>query len=244
MLIWQSFPFGWEDASEGFRGHVFVSSDNSTVILSIKGTTIQGPTSKKDKYNDNLLFSCCCARVDFSWIFNTVCDCYANHWRCDNTCLTTALVQDSLFYSVGVVCFSCSPAVYAATMIPSQTKSNHFRYFADPDQGPDHTLPHIQRLARRPLPWRRTRLSPRHHLRPPLRRLRSPRRTPSRKPSAPPPPSIPTLFLFRPTLRPRHPRLPQRRPDPPRRLYRLRLALRLGRIRIRDAVSSWEEYRL
>ncbi|EIM89998.1 alpha/beta-hydrolase [Stereum hirsutum FP-91666 SS1] len=98
----ESFPFGWEDASEGFRGHVFVSSDNSTVILSIKGTTIQGPTSKKDKYNDNLLFSCCCARVDFSWIFNTVCDCYANHWKCDNTCLTTALVQDSLFYSVGV----------------------------------------------------------------------------------------------------------------------------------------------
>jgi len=50
----QSFPFGWEDATEGFRGHVFMSSDNSTVILSIKGTTLQGPTSKKDKFNDNL----------------------------------------------------------------------------------------------------------------------------------------------------------------------------------------------
>ncbi|KAA1471211.1 alpha/beta-hydrolase [Dentipellis sp. KUC8613] len=97
-----SFPFGWEDASEGFRGHVFLSSDNSTVVLSIKGTTIQGPTSKKDKYNDNLLFSCCCARVDFSWVFSTVCDCYAKHWRCDNTCLSEALIEDSLFYSVGV----------------------------------------------------------------------------------------------------------------------------------------------
>ncbi|KAF8634091.1 hypothetical protein AX15_001093 [Amanita polypyramis BW_CC] len=97
----KSFPFGW-DGSDGFRGHVFLSSDNSTVVLSIKGTTIQGPTSKKDKFNDNLLFSCCCARVDITWIFNTVCDCFTNHWRCDSQCLTDALIQDSLFYSTGV----------------------------------------------------------------------------------------------------------------------------------------------
>ncbi|ESK89864.1 lipase [Moniliophthora roreri MCA 2997] len=97
-----SFPFGWEDDEDGFRGHVFLSSDNSTVVLSIKGTTLQGPTSRKDKFNDNLLFSCCCARVDFTWIFHTVCDCYMHRWRCGNTCLTKALVQDSLFYSSGV----------------------------------------------------------------------------------------------------------------------------------------------
>jgi lipase ATG15 len=47
----QSFPFGWEDAADGFRGHVFLSSDNSTVILSIKGTTLNGPSTKKDKFN-------------------------------------------------------------------------------------------------------------------------------------------------------------------------------------------------
>ncbi len=51
------------------------------------------------------LFSCCCARVDLSWVFRTVCDCYAKHFRCDNQCLTNALVQDSLFYSIGVVSF-------------------------------------------------------------------------------------------------------------------------------------------
>ena len=99
----QSFPFGWEDSADGFRGHVFASSDNSTIILSIKGTTLQGPTSKKDKFNDNLLFSCCCALVDFSWIFSTVCDCYQLGWKCDNTCLSRALVEDSLFYSIGIV---------------------------------------------------------------------------------------------------------------------------------------------
>ncbi|EIW84948.1 alpha beta-hydrolase [Coniophora puteana RWD-64-598 SS2] len=100
-----SFPFGWEDDQDGFRGHVFRSRDESTVVLSIKGTTIQGVTSDKDKFNDNLLFSCCCARVDFTWTFSTVCDCFSwspLHLRCDDTCLTKALVQDSLFYSVGV----------------------------------------------------------------------------------------------------------------------------------------------
>lgn len=119
----QSFPFGWEDDQDGFRGHVFVSEDLSTVVLSIKGTTLQarqphivvndvqliypfsfqGPTSKKDKFNDNLLFSCCCARVDLSWVLSTVCDCYARNWRCDDSCLSDALIEDSLFYSIGVV---------------------------------------------------------------------------------------------------------------------------------------------
>jgi lipase ATG15 len=52
-LLPQSLPFGWQ-AEDGFRGHVFLSSDNSTIVLSIKGTTLQGPTSKLDKFNDNL----------------------------------------------------------------------------------------------------------------------------------------------------------------------------------------------
>ena len=99
----QSYPFGWEPDADGFRGHVFLSPDNGTVVLAIKGTTLQGPTSKKDKFNDNLLFSCCCARVDLTWVLRQVCDCYAKKWRSDSACLTEALVQDSLFYTVGVV---------------------------------------------------------------------------------------------------------------------------------------------
>ncbi|EMD33948.1 ATG15B [Gelatoporia subvermispora B] len=99
-----SFPIGWEDDSDGFRGHVFATPDNSTVVLSIKGTTIPyvgggGSTTKKDKFNDNLLFSCCCARVGWSW--TPVCDCYRGGWNCDQTCLETALTEESLFYGVG-----------------------------------------------------------------------------------------------------------------------------------------------
>lgn len=100
-----STPFGWDDGENGFRGFVFRSRDNSTVVLGIKGTTLFGPTSRKDKFNDNLLFSCCCARVDFSWAFSTVCDCFswsALHNRCDDPCLSAALIQESLFYTTGL----------------------------------------------------------------------------------------------------------------------------------------------
>lgn len=102
----QSFPIGWENPIDGFRGHVFVNPDNTTVVLSVKGTTFNGPTSKADKLNDNLMFSCCCARVDITWVFRTVCDCYAKHKRCDNTCLSNSLIRDSLFYNIGIVCAS------------------------------------------------------------------------------------------------------------------------------------------
>lgn len=104
----QSYPFGWEPESDGFRGHVFATPDNSTVIISIKGTSAGvfgggGPTTKKDKLNDNLLFSCCCARVDWTW--TTVCGCYRGGWKCDQTCLQDALASESLFYPIGTVCY-------------------------------------------------------------------------------------------------------------------------------------------
>lgn len=50
---------------------------------------------------DNLLFSCCCARVDFSW--TPVCDCYAGGYRCEQKCLEKALVEESVYATVGTV---------------------------------------------------------------------------------------------------------------------------------------------
>ncbi|KAJ7257195.1 Alpha/Beta hydrolase protein [Mycena haematopus] len=100
-----STPFGWEPDADGFRGHVFVNDDNSTVVISVKGTSGpwlaggEGPTKTKDKLNDNLLFSCCCARVGPTWY--TVCDCYAGGDKCDQNCVEQALIDDSLFYPIG-----------------------------------------------------------------------------------------------------------------------------------------------
>ncbi|TFK82582.1 alpha/beta-hydrolase [Polyporus arcularius HHB13444] len=101
-----SYPFGWEPDADGFRGHIFATPDNSTVIISVKGTSIfwpvggGGPTQRKDKLNDNLLFSCCCARVGPTW--STVCDCYEGSYKCDQGCLERSLAEESLFYSIGI----------------------------------------------------------------------------------------------------------------------------------------------
>ena len=102
----QSIPFGCADDDDGIRGHVFATPDNSTVVLSIKGTSAAfigggGPTSKNDKVNDNMLFSCCCARVDWTW--STVCGCYRGGWKCDQNCLEDAMVEDGLFYPTAIV---------------------------------------------------------------------------------------------------------------------------------------------
>jgi putative lipase involved disintegration of autophagic bodies len=52
-----SHSFGWEESENGFRGNIFVSEDNSTVVISIKGTSLYGSnTATRDKLNDNRLF--------------------------------------------------------------------------------------------------------------------------------------------------------------------------------------------
>lgn len=116
----QSYPFGWEPDQDGFRGHVFANEDNSTVVLSIKGTSAGivgagGPTSKKDKLNDNLLWSCCCARVDWSW--STVCGCYSGANKCDQNCLEDALVEESLFYPIGTNLYNNISYMYPHSQI-------------------------------------------------------------------------------------------------------------------------------
>ena len=103
----QHFPHGWLPTDDGMRGHVFVSTDNSTVIIVIKGTSAfwpvgdGGPTTAKDKLNDNLLFSCCCARVGPTW--STVCGCYDGGYRCKEQCVQDALAkEEGLFYPIGL----------------------------------------------------------------------------------------------------------------------------------------------
>src|SRR6266545_1569192 len=104
---WSSTPHGWRPEDDGLRGHIFVSDDNSTVVVSIKGTSPGwlvgegGPTVHKDKLNDNLLFSCCCARVGPTW--SPVCDCFKGNYRCDADCVEDSLKDDGLFYPIGLV---------------------------------------------------------------------------------------------------------------------------------------------
>ena len=121
----QHTPVGWEPDDDGFRGYVFATDDNSTVVLSIKGTSAQwvdrGPTTEKDKLNDNLLFSCCCARINWSW--TTVCDCYRGGYKCNQDCLEDALIEESLFYPVGTVSSIFLPSCRMLTSVIRSSES-------------------------------------------------------------------------------------------------------------------------
>ncbi|KAG0263485.1 putative lipase atg15 [Actinomortierella ambigua] len=95
--------FGWEE--DGVRGHVFASDDNSTLIMAIKGTSAGflgggGPTAGRDKTNDNLLFSCCCAKVDRTW--RAVCDCNTGGYQCDQTCVEDSINTDDVYYNIAM----------------------------------------------------------------------------------------------------------------------------------------------
>lgn len=50
---------------------------------------------------DNLLFSCCCARVDWTW--STVCDCYGGGYICGQDCIEDAVMKESAYYTVATV---------------------------------------------------------------------------------------------------------------------------------------------
>ncbi|CCE65755.1 hypothetical protein TPHA_0M01800 [Tetrapisispora phaffii CBS 4417] len=97
----RSDGYGWD--SDGLRGHIFYNEVNDIVVLSVKGTSAQGipgagddETTTNDKLNDNLLFSCCCARVSYLW--TTVCDCYTKSYTCDESCLEQSMKRKDGYY--------------------------------------------------------------------------------------------------------------------------------------------------
>ena len=98
-----SSTFGWE--KDGLRGHVFTDHWNKTVILSLKGTTID-PREKwteHDRLNDNVLFSCCCGdqRPD-PYPYRPVCGCRSDTYTCNATCITQELVQKDRYYTAAL----------------------------------------------------------------------------------------------------------------------------------------------
>ncbi|KAL6631513.1 alpha/beta-hydrolase [Neocallimastix sp. 'constans'] len=89
-------PFGWSDDSNDriakmVRGYIFENVRNNILVVSIKGTSaglfgIGGPTAENDRYNDNMMFSCCCAVVDRIW--KGICGCHSGIFNvCELGCL-------------------------------------------------------------------------------------------------------------------------------------------------------------
>jgi lipase ATG15 len=101
-----SVPFGWDDS--GIRGHVFSDDTNSTIILSVKGTTVAmfegNGTSGHDKENDNLMGSCCCGQGG-SYLWRKVCDCQTSTYTCDETCVKDELRKPNRYYAATLELF-------------------------------------------------------------------------------------------------------------------------------------------
>ncbi|KAF2654524.1 alpha/beta-hydrolase, partial [Lophiostoma macrostomum CBS 122681] len=91
--------FGWE--SDGLRGHIFADTENSTVVIGLKGTSPAvfdgSETTTNDKINDNLFFSCCCGQGG-QYLWRQVCDCQTSTYQCNSTCLVTALQEKNRYY--------------------------------------------------------------------------------------------------------------------------------------------------
>ncbi|KAH7378331.1 autophagy related lipase-like protein Atg15 [Pyrenochaeta sp. MPI-SDFR-AT-0127] len=102
-----SIPFGWDDS--GIRGHVFSDDTNSTIILSVKGTTVAmfegNGTSGHDKENDNLFGSCCCGQGG-AYLWRQVCDCQTSTYTCDDKCVKDELKKPNRYYAATVELYS------------------------------------------------------------------------------------------------------------------------------------------
>ncbi|WFD34359.1 triacylglycerol lipase [Malassezia cuniculi] len=103
-----TYSFGWD--SDGLRGHVFTSPDSPVAVTALKGTSATflpggGDTARRDKDNDNLFFSCCCARVTPSW--TPACGCFDDDARtCDAHCVSRALIEHSLYYPAATAVYN------------------------------------------------------------------------------------------------------------------------------------------
>jgi len=104
--------FGWEE--DGLRGRVYTDQKNETVIITIKGTSFglfgNSATGSNDKTNDNLLFSCCCARVSYLW--PTVCDCYTGTYSCNQTCSEESVTKEDRYYQAALNIYYNVSAMY------------------------------------------------------------------------------------------------------------------------------------
>lgn len=179
---WRSDPHGWGPNDDAMRGHVFVADDNSTVVISIKGTSAGwlvgggGPTVSKDKKNDNLLFSCCCARVGPTW--STVCGCWDGGYRCDTNCVEDAMKEEGLFYPMGLVSVLSTdiPTIFTPLAESVQQRLIH--------------VPACQYLVDGTFFGRRSGCPHGCHIWCPCCRLRGARGTDGLPPAAPPPSSV------------------------------------------------------
>lgn len=108
-----SGSFGWQ--KDGLRGHIYSDKTNSTVIISLKGTSpalFDGAgTTTNDKVNDNLFFSCCCGQGG-SYLWRQSCDCQSATFTANLTCIVESMTDENRYYQAGIDLYSNVTEIY------------------------------------------------------------------------------------------------------------------------------------
>ncbi|KAL3474900.1 Alpha/Beta hydrolase protein [Aspergillus californicus] len=108
-----STSFGWQN--DGLRGHIYADQTNSTIVISLKGTSpalFDGAgTTTNDKINDNLFFSCCCGQGG-SYLWRQVCDCQESAFNANLTCITEAMNDENRYYRSTIDLYSNVTELY------------------------------------------------------------------------------------------------------------------------------------
>lgn len=108
-----SESFGWN--SDGLRGHIYTDKTNSTVVISLKGTSpalFDGAgTTTNDKVNDNLFFSCCCGQGG-SYLWRQSCDCMKSTYTGNLTCIIEAMNDENRYYRASMDLYSNVTELY------------------------------------------------------------------------------------------------------------------------------------
>lgn len=108
-----SSSFGWK--GDGLRGHIYADKTNSTIVISLKGTSpalFDGAgTTTNDKVNDNLFFSCCCGQGG-SYLWRQVCDCQSTVYTANMTCIVEAMNDENRYYKAAIDLYSNVTDIY------------------------------------------------------------------------------------------------------------------------------------
>ncbi|KAL2872369.1 triglyceride lipase ATG15 [Aspergillus lucknowensis] len=108
-----STSFGWQN--DGLRGHIYADKTNSTIVISLKGTSpalFDGAgTTTNDKVNDNLYFSCCCGQGG-SYLWRQVCDCQESAYNANLTCIVEAMNDENRYYRASLDLYSNVTELY------------------------------------------------------------------------------------------------------------------------------------
>lgn len=108
-----SASFGW--LGDGLRGHIYADKTNSTIVVSLKGTSPAlfdgAETTTNDKLNDNLYFSCCCGQGG-SYLWRQVCDCSTSVYTANETCITKELHNKDRYYESAIDLYTNVTQVY------------------------------------------------------------------------------------------------------------------------------------